>query len=177
MEQGTTAWLKNEVEKHEVFDHPIAGNLIPQIGSHRSGGMTSEEMKMVLETKRIFDDETIGVCATCVRVPVAVSHSESILIETETKISANDARRLLADAPGIEVVDNLEKGVYPMPRTSSSQDAVFVGRIREDTSSPTGIALWCVSDNLRKGAATNAVQIAEHVVTRGLLSWERTVHG
>lgn len=175
LEQGTIAWLKNESEKYEVFAHPIAGNLIPQIGSHRSGGVTSEELKMVLETKKIFEDDSIGVCATCVRVPVATSHSESILIETEKRISADHARDLLANAPGIQVVDNLEKGIYPMPRSSSGNDEVFVGRIREDTSSPTGIALWCVSDNLRKGAATNAVQIAEHVVTQGLLSWGRTV--
>jgi aspartate-semialdehyde dehydrogenase len=166
MEQGTAAWLKGEAEPRSIFPHPIAANLIPQIGSPRPGGATSEEMKMVLETQRILGDESIGVCATCVRVPVATSHSESILIETEKKLSADEARQLLAKAPGITVIDDLEGKQYPTPRSSSGRDDVFVGRIREDLSSPKGIALWCVSDNLRKGAATNAVQIAEHLVAR-----------
>jgi aspartate-semialdehyde dehydrogenase len=166
MEQGTAAWLKGDPEPRSIFPHPIAANLIPQIGSPRPGGATSEEMKMVVETRRILGDESIGVCATCVRVPVATSHSESILIETEKKLSADEARTLLAAAPGITVIDDLESRQYPTPRSSSGRDDVFVGRIREDLSSPTGIALWCVSDNLRKGAATNAVQIAEHLVAR-----------
>ena len=166
MEQATAAWLAGKDEPRSVFPHPIAANLIPQIGSPRPGGSTSEEVKMVLETRKILGDESIGVCATCVRVPVANSHSESILIETEKKLSADEARRLLAAAPGITVVDDLDKKQYPMPRSSSGRDDVFVGRIREDGSSPTGIALWCVSDNLRKGAATNAVQIAEYLATR-----------
>ncbi|MFM7034374.1 MAG: aspartate-semialdehyde dehydrogenase [Planctomycetia bacterium] len=168
MEQATSAWLAGTPEPRAIFPHPIAANLIPQIGSPRPGGSTSEELKMVLETRRILGDESIGVCATCVRVPVANCHSESILIETEKKLSAEEARRLLAAAPGVTVVDDLEKKQYPMPRSSSGCDDVFVGRIREDASCPTGIALWCVSDNLRKGAATNAVQIAEHLVKRML---------
>ena len=117
-------------------------------------------------TRKILGDESIGVCATCVRVPVANCHSESILIETERKLSAAEARRLLEAAPGIVVVDDLERKGYPMPRDCSGRDEVFVGRIREDDSCPAGIALWCVSDNLRKGAATNAVQIAEHLASR-----------
>jgi aspartate-semialdehyde dehydrogenase len=166
MEQATAAWLAGQAEPRAVFPHPIAANLIPQIGSPRPGGSTSEEMKMVVETRKILGDESIGVCATCIRVPVANSHSESILIETEKKLTADEARRLLAAFPGVTVVDDLDKKHYPMPRSSTGHDDVFVGRIREDASSPTGIALWCVSDNLRKGAATNAVQIAEHLANR-----------
>jgi aspartate-semialdehyde dehydrogenase len=163
LEQATAAWLAAGHEPRQIFPHPIAANLIPQIGSPRPGGSTSEELKMVLETRKILGDESIGVCATCVRVPVANGHSESILIETERKLSAAEARALLAAAPGIVVEDDLDAKRYPMPRTASGRDEVFVGRIREDASSPTGIALWCVSDNLRKGAATNAVQIAEYL--------------
>lgn len=132
---------------------------------------------MVFETRKILGDESIGICATCVRVPVANCHSESILIETEKKLSAAEARRLLAAAPGIVVIDDLEAKLYPLPRSCSGRDEVFVGRIREDNSSPHGIALWCVSDNLRKGAATNAVQIAEYLVAhpRSLLGVAATV--
>ena len=123
---------------------------------------------MVLETRKILGDESIAVSATCVRVPVANGHSESILIETEKKLTADEARGLLAGFPGIVVEDDLSAQQYPQPRTASGRDAVFVGRIREDISCPNGIALWCVSDNLRKGAATNAVQIAEYLVKHGL---------
>jgi aspartate-semialdehyde dehydrogenase len=108
-------------------------------------------------------DDSIGVCVTCVRVPVANGHSESLVIETERKLSADEARRLLAAAPGVVVEDDLAAKRYPMPKACSGRDEVFVGRIREDLSVPAGIALWCVSDNLRKGAATNAVQIAERL--------------
>jgi aspartate-semialdehyde dehydrogenase len=163
MEQGTAAWLAGAVEKCSVFPHPITANLIPQIGSARPDGSTSEELKMVLETRKILGDDSIGICATCIRVPVANCHSESILIETERKLSVAEVRCLLAAAPGIVVEDNLAEKRYPLPRSCSGRDEVFVGRIREDGSSSNGIALWCVSDNLRKGAATNAVQIAEYL--------------
>jgi len=168
LEQATTAWLAGEPESQQIFPHRIAANLIPQIGSPRPNGFTSEEMKMVLETRKILGDESIAVSATCVRVPVANGHSESILIETEKKLTADEARGLLAAFPGIVVEDDLSAKQYPQPRTASGRDAVFVGRIREDISCPNGIALWCVSDNLRKGAATNAVQIAEHLAKHGL---------
>ena len=168
LEQGTAAWLAGEPESQQIFPHRIAANLIPQIGSPRPNGFTSEEMKMVLETRKILGDESIAVSATCVRVPVANGHSESILIETEKKLTADEARGLLAGFPGIVVEDDLSAQQYPQPRTASGRDAVFVGRIREDISCPNGIALWCVSDNLRKGAATNAVQIAEHLAKHGL---------
>nr|WP_153556645.1 aspartate-semialdehyde dehydrogenase [Roseimaritima sediminicola] len=145
----------------KTFQHDIAFNLIPQIGSEKHQGYTSEEMKMVYETRKIFGDESIQVCPTCVRVPVMVGHSESILIETERPLSAEEARELLAAAPGVTVVDDLAGQRYPMPRDCDGCDDVFVGRIRKDLSSENGLAFWCVSDNLRKGAATNAVQIAE----------------
>jgi aspartate-semialdehyde dehydrogenase len=164
LEQGTASWLAHEPERTHVFPHPIAANLIPQIGSPRPGGSTSEELKMVLETRKILGDESIGVCATCVRVPVAHGHSEAIVVETERRLGADEARRLLAAAPGIVVVDDLAAKRYPMPRACSGRDDVFVGRIREDESAPNSLAFWCVSDNLRKGAATNAVQIAEALV-------------
>jgi aspartate-semialdehyde dehydrogenase len=164
LQQATAAWLADEPEPMHVFPHPIAANLIPQIGSPRPGGATSEEMKMVLETRKILGDEAIGVCATCVRVPVAHGHSESIVVETQRRLGADEARRLLAAAPGIVVDDDLAAKRYPMPRACSGRDEVFVGRIREDDSAPNSLAFWCVSDNLRKGAATNAVQIAEELV-------------
>ncbi|MGI9455504.1 MAG: aspartate-semialdehyde dehydrogenase, partial [Aeoliella sp.] len=137
---------------------------IPQIGSEKHEGYTSEEMKMVHETQKIFGDESIKVCPTCVRVPVSNCHSESMLVETEKKITADEARDLFSATPGICVVDNLGAGEYPMPATCNGDDATFIGRIREDLSCDNGLAFWCVSDNLRKGAATNAVQIAELLV-------------
>ena len=177
LEQGTAAWLASATEPRSIFAHPIAANLIPQIGSARPDGSTSEELKMVFETRKILGDDTIGVCATCIRVPVANSHSESILIETERKLTAAEARRLLALAPGIVVEDDLATARYPLPRACSGRDEVFVGRIREDGSSPNGIALWCVSDNLRKGAATNAVQIAEYLAKHGVRVKQTRVGG
>lgn len=161
---GSRAFLEKDDYKYQIFAHPIAFNLIPQIGSLKHEGYTSEEMKMVFETRKIFGDDSIQVCPTCVRVPVENCHSESILVETEKKITVDEARELFAATPGIKVVDDLAAGVYPMPADCSGDDAVFIGRIREDLSSPNGLAFWCVSDNLRKGAATNAVQIAELLV-------------
>lgn len=163
--EGTRSSLENKTWDYQAFSHPIAFNVIPQIGSAKHAGYTSEEMKMVWETRKIFGDDQIQVCPTCVRVPVANCHSESILVETENPISAEQARSLFESAPGITVVDDLESGLYPMPSNSDDQDDVFVGRIRKDLSCENGIAFWCVSDNLRKGAATNAVQIAELLVS------------
>ena len=158
---GTKANLDGKDYQYECFPYPIAFNLIPQIGGPKHKGYTSEEMKMVYETRKIIGDESIQVCPTCIRVPVSNSHSESILVETEEKITVEKARELFAAFPGIIVVDDLEKKQYPMPSTCSDRDEVFIGRIREDLSCENGLTFWCVSDNLRKGAATNAVQIAE----------------
>lgn len=166
LENGTRASLANEEFKYTAFAHPIAFNCIPQIGSPKHQGYTSEEMKMVYETRKILGDETIQVCPTCVRVPVTNCHSESILVETERKITVEEARRLFAATPGLVVMDDLDKKVYPMPNLCNGRDETFIGRIREDLSSPNGLAFWCVSDNLRKGAATNAVQIAELLMKR-----------
>ncbi|MEM1228829.1 MAG: aspartate-semialdehyde dehydrogenase [Planctomycetota bacterium] len=158
---STQAALADQDHAPETFQHPIAFNLIPQIGSQKHRGYTSEEMKMVYETRKILGDESIQVCPTCVRVPVAIGHSESILVETHEPIDAESAMLLWHSAPGVTVIDDLPSQQYPMPLDCDGHDDVFVGRIRDDISSDSGVAFWCVSDNLRKGAATNAVQIAE----------------
>ncbi|MDG2207372.1 MAG: aspartate-semialdehyde dehydrogenase [Pirellulales bacterium] len=164
LEQGTRAHLAGESHDYEAFAHPIAFNVIPQIGSEKHKGYTSEEMKMVYETHKIFADESITVCPTCVRVPVSNCHSESMLVETERKLSVEEATALFEQQEGVTVVDDITQAQYPMPHECSEKDDVFIGRIREDLSSENGLAFWCVSDNLRKGAATNAVQIAELLV-------------
>ena len=161
---GSKASLDQREHDCQAFSHPIAFNLIPQIGGEKHAGYTSEEIKMVRETHKILEDDSIGVCPTCVRVPVSNCHSESILVETERKLSVEEARELFASFPGIVVEDDLAAGLHPQPRSCDGRDEVFIGRIREDLSCENGLAFWCVSDNLRKGAATNAVQIAELVV-------------
>jgi len=164
LEEGAKAYFEGREHAREAFPYPIAFNLIPQIGSPKHQGYTSEEMKMVHETHKIMGDDTIQICPTCIRVPVSNCHSESILVETERKLTVEEARKLFANFPGITVVDDLAAKRYPMPNECDNKDDVFIGRIREDISSPNGLAFWCVSDNLRKGAATNAVQIAELLV-------------
>lgn len=164
LERGTHSQLHGSDYVYETFAHPIAFNLIPQIGSPKHEGYTSEELKMVHETRKIMGDDSIQVCPTCVRVPVSNCHSESVLVETERKLTVAEARELFSAFPGIVVADDLAAKQYPMPVTCDGRDEVFIGRIREDLSSANGLAFWCVSDNLRKGAATNAVQIAELLV-------------
>ena len=146
------------------FQYPIAFNLIPQIDSFLDNGYTKEEMKMIQETKKILGDQSIEVTATTVRVPVFIGHSETVNIQTKKKISANEVRACLSAMPGVTVLDDPANQVYPTPRDVAGKDDVFVGRIREDVSIPNGIELWCVADNLRKGAALNAVQIAEALI-------------
>jgi aspartate-semialdehyde dehydrogenase len=144
------------------FPVQIAFNLIPHIDDFQDNGYTKEEMKLVWETRKILGDDAIQVNPTAVRVPVFFGHSEAVHIETRQKISASEARALLEAAPGVTVVDDRAAGGYPTPVThASGQDAVFVGRIREDISHARGLDMWVVSDNIRKGAALNAVQIAE----------------
>jgi len=146
----------------EKFPVQIAFNLIPHIDSFEDNGFTREEMKLVWETRKILGDASIQVNPTAVRVPVFYGHSEAVNIETREKVTAAQARELLAASPGIEIVDTPAPGGYPTPVThASGKDAVFVGRIREDISHPRGLNLWIVSDNIRKGAALNAVQLAE----------------
>lgn len=149
----------------KVYPKQIAFNVLPQIDVFLDNGYTKEEMKMVWETKKIFGDESIRVNATCVRVPVFYSHSEAVHIETREPITAAQARELLSNAPGVVVLDERNAGGYPTAVTESAgKDGVFVGRIREDISHPNGLNLWIVSDNVRKGAALNSVQIAEVLI-------------
>ena len=148
----------------EKFPHQIAFNCIPHIDSFTDGGYTKEELKMINETRKIFSEPSLRVTATTVRVPVFCSHSESINVETEKKLTAADVKAILREAPGIVVADEPENNVYPTPLDATGKDATYVGRIREDDSVPNGINLWVVADNLRKGAALNAVQIAEILI-------------
>lgn len=164
LRDGSRAALENLEYENAAFAHPIAFNLIPQIGSFKDKGYTSEELKMVYETHKILGDDSIRICPTCVRVPVTNCHSEVITVETKTKATVEEAREALENAPGVTVLDDIDQGQYPMPLTCSDQDDVFIGRIREDLGHERGITFWCVSDNLRKGAATNAVQIAELLI-------------
>ncbi len=161
-----TAQLLNGKEaKVEVYPKRIAFNVLPHIDTFQDNGYTREEMKMVWETQKIFEDDSIQVNPTCVRVPVFFGHSEAVHIETREKITAEQAREILSAAPGVTVMDDCAEGVYPTPAMESSgQDPVFVGRIREDISHPRGLNLWVVADNVRKGAALNSVQIAELLV-------------
>jgi aspartate-semialdehyde dehydrogenase len=146
------------------FAHPIAFNCVPQIDDFLPSGYTKEEMKMVNETRKIMGDDSIDVCPTCVRVPVLNSHSESIMIETERPITPEAARAVWFEAPGLVIVDDPARREYPLPTLASQRDEVFVGRIRQDLHRPNALLFWCVADNLRKGAATNAVQIAEELL-------------
>ncbi|HIJ34832.1 MAG TPA: aspartate-semialdehyde dehydrogenase, partial [Gammaproteobacteria bacterium] len=151
--------------KNRVYPKQIAFNVLPQIDVFNENGYTNEEMKMVWETVKIFDDPSILVNPTAVRVPVFYGHSEAIHLETRDKITAAEATELLRNAPGVQVVDRREEGGYPTAVTDAvGTDAVYVGRIREDLTHPNGLDLWVVSDNVRKGAALNSVQIAEVLV-------------
>ena len=145
----------------KVYPYQIAFNCLPQIDEFLPSGYTKEEMKMVHETRKIMGDQSIHVTATTVRVPVYVGHSEAVNIETERKLSANDARAILSTAPGVLLYDDPAHKIYPMPLEVAGKDEVYVGRVREDESIANGLNLWVVADNLRKGAALNAVQIAE----------------
>lgn len=160
----TRALLGMQKPAVKVYPHRIAFNCLPQIDVFLDNGYTKEEMKMVNETKKIMKDDSIAVTATTVRVPVFYAHSESINIETEKKITAAEVRELLEKAPGVKIVDDPRNLVYPLAIDAVGRDETFVGRIREDESITNGINMWVVSDNLRKGAALNAVQIAEILV-------------
>ncbi len=149
------------------FAHPILGNCVPQIDDFLPDGYTKEEIKMVNETRKIMGDPTIEVCPTCVRVPVPFSHSESILVETERPISVEAARALWEKAPGVTLLDDPARRLYPLAADAAGRDDVFVGRVRRDPGRSNALLFWCVSDNLLKGAATNAVQIAEFLAALG----------
>jgi len=169
LEEQVAKLMNGKEAEVKVYPYQIAFNCLPQIDVFLDNGYTKEEMKMVLETKKIMGDDSIRVTATTVRVPVFYGHSESVNIETEEKLTVEQVRQLLAAAPGITVEDFPEKKVYPMAINAAGEDDVFVGRIREDESIDNGINLWIVADNIRKGAALNAVQIGEELIRRNLL--------
>ncbi len=150
-----------DIEKLErpVFSHPIGNNIIPQIGDFNEDGHTKEEMKMLNETRKILDDELIQVTSTCVRIPVICGHSEAVSVEFENALSPGEAKEILKGAPGVKLIEKSDD--YPMPIHAAGHDEVFVGRIRKDLAFENGLAMWIVADNVRKGAALNAVQIAE----------------
>ena len=169
---GGPVELMNEVEalregktyEPKIFSHQIAYNLIPQIGGESFEGYTSEEMKLQNEGRKIMHLPDLKVSCTCVRVPVVRSHSISVSLHFDSPVTVEQARDVIANAPGCKLVDDLSKKMYPMPLDTSDQDIVFVGRIRPDLTDPNGLCLWCCGDQVRKGAATNAIQIAELLV-------------
>lgn len=161
--------LNGQETMPHVYPHQIAFNLLPHIDVFLGNGYSKEEWKMVQETRKIMHAEDIGISATCVRVPVYVSHSEAIHVEFEKPMAPEEAREILSKAPGIKILDDIDVNLYPVPLVAVGRDETFVGRIRADASHPNGLAMWVVSDNLRKGAALNAVQIAEELAKQGLL--------
>ena len=159
-QQVLAIYGQNEIVK-KVYPHQIAFNCLPHIDSFIENGYTKEEMKMVNETKKIMEDQNIQVTATTVRVPVFYGHSESVNVEFEKDLTPEEAREILSKASGVKVVDNPSKNLYPLAINAAGKDDIFVGRIRRDESVAHGLNLWIVADNIRKGAALNAVQIAE----------------
>ncbi len=164
--QQTSDVLNFKEVKPVVYPYQIAFNCLPHIDRFMDDGYTKEEIKMVNETKKIMGDDSVKISATTVRVPVFRGHSESLNIETEKKLSANEARAVLSVAPGVIVYDAPEKNIYPVPVDTANRDEVYVGRIREDHTIENGLNIWIAADNLRKGAALNAVQIAEELIKR-----------
>ncbi len=165
--------LDGQPVEPRVYRHQIAFNTLPEIGDFLENGYTKEELKMVEETRKIMHAPEVAVSATCVRVPVFTGHGEAVHVEFTHPMPPAEARRILASAPGVKLLDDPAAGIYPQAVPAAGTDEVYVGRIREDTSLPGGLAMWIVSDNLRKGAALNAVQIAEQMAGRGWLDSER----
>lgn len=164
--------LENEyagIQDEMAYKYPIHRNAIPQCDSFEANGYTKEEMKLVRETQKILNDKTIAVTATAIRIPVVGGHSEAVNIQFENDFDVNEVRQILQNTPGVTVQDNLETFTYPMPIYAQGKDDVFVGRIRRDESQPNTINMWIVADNLRKGAATNTIQIAEYLVENNLV--------
>lgn len=160
---------RKEIKGEMAYHYPIDMNAIPQVDVFLDSGYTKEEMKMVNETKKILGDDSIQLTATCVRIPTMGGHSESLNIELKSDFNIEDIKTLLSEAPGVVLQDDTTKNLYPMPLTAHESDDTFVGRIRRDDTRANTMNCWVVSDNLRKGAATNAVQIAEYLVERGLV--------
>jgi len=161
--QGITNGMK-------VYPHKIDLNALPHIDTFLDNGYTKEEMKMVNETRKILEDQTIGVTSTTVRIPTIGGHSEAVNVEFHKDFDLKEVRQILENAPGVVVQDDVKNNIYPMPINSHGKDEVFVGRLRRDESQPNTLNMWVVSDNLRKGAATNAVQIAEFLMEKSLVS-------
>lgn len=164
--------LENEyagIQDEMAYKYPIHRNAIPQCDSFEENGYTKEEMKLVRETQKILNDKTIAVTATAIRIPVVGGHSEAVNVQFENDFDVNEVREILSNTPGVTVQDNLETYSYPMPIYAQGKDDVFVGRIRRDESQPNTINMWIVADNLRKGAATNTIQIAEYLVAKNLV--------
>jgi aspartate-semialdehyde dehydrogenase len=160
-----------------VYSHQIAFNVLPEIDVFLDNGYTKEEQKMVEETRKILHAEGVAISATCVRVPVYFGHSEAVNVEFSSPITPEEARKILAQAPGVRVLDDPTVSFYPQPWAASGSDNVFVGRIRKDISHPNGLVMWIVADNLRKGAALNAVQIAEEGIARGWIGLKKSLAG
>lgn len=161
---------RNNIEGEMAYKYPIDKNAIPQIDVFTDNGYTKEEMKMVNETRKILGDNTIQLTATCVRIPVMGGHSESVNIEFEKDFKLDDVKKILSETPGVVLQDDIANFVYPMPLTAHEKDETFVGRLRRDESQSNTLNCWIVSDNLRKGAATNAVQIAEYLLEKGMVN-------
>jgi aspartate-semialdehyde dehydrogenase len=167
--EQTRRVLENQRAIPHVYPHQIAHNLLPEIGSFKDDGYTSEEWKMAAETRKIMHEPDLAFSATCVRVPTYIGHAAAVWVELSRQMDADEAAGLLREFPGVVVQDDTSINLYPQPWTAAGRDEVFVGRIRQDTSHPAGLTFWVVSDNLRKGAALNALQIAEQLVCRGVI--------
>lgn len=172
LEAQTRAIVEKKEAKVEVYPYQIAFNLFPQIGSLTKGfpGYYREEVKTIRETRKLLDEPQLSISATCVRVPVFIGHSQAVNVQFEEKLSAREAREILQDSPGLKVLDDPGKSLYPVPLKVAGKDEVHIGRIREDASAPHCLNLWVVGDNIRKGAALNTIQIAEEMIRQGLLS-------
>jgi len=169
LDQQSRAWASGSDIRHEVYPQQIAFNVLPHIDSFRDDGYTKEEWKMMAETRKIMHEPALPLSATCVRVPVFLSHCVAAHVEFERPITPQEVRDVLRDMPGVVVQDDPARAVYPTPLDAAGKDPVYVGRIRQDSSNPNGIAMWIASDNIRKGAALNAIQIAETMIARGLV--------
>lgn len=177
LREQTRQYLEGRPLTRQVYPHRIAFNCLPHIDVFEPNGYTQEEMKLVRETRKIFGEPDLPVSATAVRVPVFVGHSEAVTVQTERPLSAEEAREVLRRAPGVIVQDDPGNNVYPLATEAAGRDEVFVGRIREDLALENGLSMWVVADNLRKGAATNAVQIAELMLREGMLGQREAVQG
>ncbi len=169
LRKQSVSYIAGEPVEKEVYPHQIAFNLLPQIDVFLENLYTKEEMKLVNETRKILNDHSLKITSTCVRVPVFVSHSESVNLELEKPFKLEEIKEVLEKAPGVKVLDEPEKAIYPMPLMTEGTDLCYVGRIRRDESVASGLNFWVVADNLRKGAALNAVQIAEELIKQSLV--------